>query len=346
MSADRNRRRPFDHSIKKSRRENIIKLALQGVIRPGVANKMARDEGLRPFVDTPDPNDYLIMDDATWTIEMVVAWIIWRHPSEVVRYFSPFRQKITQWKQILSLNSSPAYKFKLETNPPANLAAVKHESESGIFRPNGRAVNQRLFKFSEAKRDLWRNLEIGALKGRAIVIEGSRPIEIPSLDWSYLEASMNEQGPTELKFRSSSTPQYKDVTFVRSDVFRIWPQADSLLETCPGSVAGKSDHASAPRKEITPSRSSSAPPDIRRAIIAAATFFADRGYLMWTRDEAYKQLRELLGASRAKCKPIFAKEGIEAYFPGKRGRRGPVNINRDKELAEFRQFFESANMRK
>jgi hypothetical protein len=119
-----------------------------------------------------------------------------------------------------------------------------------------------------------------------------------------------------------------------------------------GVTAAQRDHSAGdkitpnePQRADIASRGGVSSKRIRKTVEAAAAFFRRNGFLMWTKDEAEKELREILGATRIQCRSLFAEEGVQQHFPGEKGRRGTPNINRNKELEQFRHFFGSANMR-
>lgn len=344
MLSTRNQQRIAEHTRKRKRRCEIIELVRQGHLHARDAAKLAEHEGLSQFENVPDPSQFPIMDEVSWTIEMAVAWIIWRDLSKVVRYFSPYRQNVTHWKPILRARKPPA--FELETRSRADLAAVERESGWVYEGSLGSGLNSELIAFQDARKDLWLKLQIDELKGRAIDSETMRPIEIPSFEWSYLEVAKTDKGPTELAFASTESPRYKHVTFSRKDVLRLWPEKTNLRETVASCPSCSRNHQAVARGDTSLTPSSPAASEIRKAIHSAARFFLAKGFLMWTQDEAQKELRLLLGATRGRCMPLFAEAEIIGYFPRKRGRRGSHNPSRNNELDQFRQFFESANKRK
>lgn len=197
----------------------------------------------------------------------------------------------------------------------------------------------------------------GEIKTFRQKIGGGTPFEeIPGLEWTSDEAHdwflFCHQGPYAQP--PSRLRSIQDITARPSFIFVERLSFDSF-------VARRGDNLQwylyaervavpgvNPEKSMSHTLPSTAPSlkEIRAVIENAANYFREQGFLVWTKEEAESELRTLIGAKRNQCRPIFADDEMKAYFTGARGRRGSPNPNRDNELAQFRQFFQAANMRK
>jgi hypothetical protein len=204
-------------------RRDILRSVYDGKITPERADKLAREKGLKPFVAEPDPKEFPVMAEAMWSIEMVIAWIIWRRDSEVVRFLKSFRDQLIQWKYVgLRLNGGSLHHYRLETKPPLNLKVVEHEtrySDRYKFRVGKIAP---LVSFDEAKRELWTALANGKVKAWAFSLKLAAPFEVPAEQWSFIEYLETEEGSTKLKFTLGEEPEYCDVKLKLSDVVEAW----------------------------------------------------------------------------------------------------------------------------
>ena len=197
----------------------------------------------------------------------------------------------------------------------------------------------------------------GDLKSYGQKIGGGTPFEeIPAIEWTrdditdwfmFCHQGPYAHSPSRLKrtLPSDELPKFIFVERVSLQAF-LQEWGDNLqwyLHVERVVVPG--DHA---EKSMSHTLSPTAPSlnEIRAVIENAANYFREQGFLVWTKEEAESELRTLIGAKRNQCRPIFADDEMRAYFTGARGRRGSPNPNRNNELAQFRQFFQAANMRK
>ena len=204
-------------------------------MHPRDANQAAKDEGLRQFEETPDLEAFQVMEEWSWTLEMVLAWIIWRQPSRVTRYFAPFRQQVIYWRPILQRGEPST--FNLEVLRPADLRIVENDSGWQFAYPD--EAEQVLLDFADAKNNLWKKLAAGHLTCRAISKATLKPTEIPAVEWSYLDVARAGRGPTELLFVPSMEAAYSDLTFITSEVLAQWPSQPESGSTLPKPSRGR-----------------------------------------------------------------------------------------------------------
>ncbi|MHC2359041.1 hypothetical protein [Rhizobium leguminosarum] len=302
------------------RRKEIIDHVRQGRMRPEEADRIAKEESLRPFVVLPPTGSIVLHEESLWPIEVCLAWIIWRDDHTAQNFHELHRQISVKWQPILGVTGITG--FALERRPDVSLRHV-----------TATAGAERAF---EAQRRLWRRLEAGDINAVAFELTSGRIVEVPNFQWAYLIEAPERPGTTELRLGEDSSPLYKSVKIPREGIVRIWPPNENGASA----AAHKPPPPADMNKRLTPSKQR-----VREMVTAASAFFDSKGFLMWTKDEAERELRELLGASRTLCREIFAEAEMTLHFPGEKGRRGTPNENRSNELTQFRLNIAAANMR-
>lgn len=199
--------------------------------------------------------------------------------------------------------------------------------EGGGFKPQKESLDIRdgaLVRFGKSN---WNVDDLTPLFKYAQMNDGIfRPERVPPLDWIYVERQSFE------RFIAGLALQVQG--FAQDDTQSSQHVARTETEKTPPGVATTEYQRANPSKQR-----------IRAVLGIAHEFFNSSGFLMWTKEEAEQELKELLGASRILCREIFAETEMAQYFPGGKGRRGTPNMNRINELSQFRQNFKAANMR-
>ncbi|KQQ38336.1 hypothetical protein ASG19_04595 [Rhizobium sp. Leaf306] len=292
------------------------------------AEKVAAENGFPPLVPEVQAADFAVMDMDDWAVEMVMAWIVWRNPLNVAHFHKEFH------------NKKFAVQSPFDDVPEPNLEGIRHWLDGKTA--NGQEESP---TYEKALRELFKALKSGDVDADGTNLRTMNDEKIDACEWRRLTLIHDDEVGT-VAANNLSLQIYADILINASQVIRTWPGADYPSETDANSSVGSKRQSALPGETLKSVRGSAAPASIRKALHEAAKFFADRGYLMWTDAEAKKELLNLVGATRNQCLRIFAKPEAAGYFSGKRGRRGPINANRGKELDEFRRFFQSANMRK
>lgn len=213
----REQQRRLKHTQARERRNKIIELVGCGQMHPDEANRIASEESLRPFVSSPDPAEFMVSAMVSWSIEMAMAWIIWRNTERVLQFHDPFRSKVTYWKPIL--RGGEVAGFEIDVHGPANLSNLSSRS---MFIYD----NTVLMDFRSAENVLWQGLEDGRLTARAIDTDSLRIKQIPNYEWSYLIVA-NRDSSTELRVEAFGKTLYRDIKLDRAAVVQIWPETNS-----------------------------------------------------------------------------------------------------------------------
>jgi hypothetical protein len=299
---------PVLNDFRDERRE-LIEAVESGRLFHAEAEDIAAGKGLFPLHYQPEPDEFPVMEQLDWTIEMVVAWIIWRDPTEVVKFYGPYHD----------LWVTPRNPF--DATPERTLQGVEEVCATSEKTP--------FLSYDDAMKDLMGLLRDGIVSADAVNSSTMKATIIEALEWKRLVLSTHGQAT---RF-SHQTNVYEDIRFDRQRVVNLWPAGSNLDDETARGISTN-----------IPKRASASLTKIRKAVEASLIFFPRNGFRPWTRTEAEEQLRSMLGATRAQWLEILKKYENEPHFPPKRGRRGSTNASRDEELRQFRDFFLSGDM--
>ncbi|MGR9312163.1 hypothetical protein ACU8MX_22430 [Rhizobium leguminosarum] len=224
------------------RRRDVLEMVRKGTMRPEEANQIAVDEGLEPFVVLPPPGLIALHDEILWSIEVCLAWIIWRDAGMARNFHELHRRISVTWQPILGLKDIIG--FTPKRTPDVHLGHV-----------TATAGPERAF---EAKRALWRNLEAGKLSAVAFELSSGQVVQVPSFQWGYLEAAPFGAGSsTEFRLSQEAPASYKAVKLRRDDVLSNWPAAsevDQNVEVITSSIPNQKGNAQRRSKRLVAQR--------------------------------------------------------------------------------------------
>ena len=205
-------------------RDELIRQVEDGEITPKKADARAAKAGLPPFETTPSADRFDPMTLSTWTVPMALAWIIWRSPEMVRESWDDYLQECRQWIFISG-------RYRLQPRNKASIAALGYDEDiEGAIKDNAGSA-RRLKTVKEAKAELWRMLELGAVGATAVDIVTGNRIDISAAAWigsRIIEFSTRE----ELQLRhpvarcdrvSLSAPNVRDIWLPRLDLKGIEP---------------------------------------------------------------------------------------------------------------------------
>ncbi len=89
-----------------SERDVLINDVRVGKLTPDDAERKARKRGLPPLASVPDAARYDPMKESWWSLPMCLAWIVWRSPDRVRKYWDAYRRKCWCWVPCGFLNLS------------------------------------------------------------------------------------------------------------------------------------------------------------------------------------------------------------------------------------------------
>ncbi|MGO6740463.1 hypothetical protein ACC732_28535 [Rhizobium ruizarguesonis] len=184
-------------------REHLIDAVESGRMLLFVAEKLAAEKGLQPIKIDPDPADFAVLEMASWSIEMVVAWIIWRDPDEVAKFHHEFHRRWT------------IYSSNFDSFPELSLAGVR-----GYFESQSNIVSS-VETFNSATSLLANALESGAVKSRVLNLKTLADGDIEPGKWRYL--SLVNGGAKPSQFTDPSGTRFGNITFSSQAVVEAWP---------------------------------------------------------------------------------------------------------------------------
>jgi hypothetical protein len=123
---------------------------------------------------TPNPLDFAVMTYSFWSLEMTMAWIIWRDESRVAEHSAEYRQKVRVFEEV----ETP--RGRTDRLTTLGLSSLSEIADELLFFENPGC------SYDEAKNDLWHALGTGALVATAIEQASGRVVDIPASRWPYL----------------------------------------------------------------------------------------------------------------------------------------------------------------
>jgi hypothetical protein len=218
------------------RRHALLEQVLCGRISPQDAENKANELGLGGFSGYSDPCSFSIMEEDVWTIDMALAWIVWRTPKKVVEHWSAYRRTCWGWQALYQMSEAPDGR-RLPSISGYRLVQLPHQSVFAehplqsllIFDQNDAlAVTKKLSRVA-AEKALRRALIDSQLVASAVDCESRKTVSIPAREWPRIHYSGTWEG-TELLVPDSDffDPEevetaYRSVTLLRKDLLRLWP---------------------------------------------------------------------------------------------------------------------------
>jgi len=200
-----------------TRWENLFALLTADHIEPSATQWDADDASLGPLECSPAGSMHDPMMKDTWTIAMVLAWIITREADAVREYDNDYR------KQCLSLEP---YLIPGENEHDCEIGWIQNQPKpvTAIALAIDMEMQDRHAEYRDAKSDLWSKLVEGALVGIAAHVSSSDVVNIPALTWGHLDLYADARNEDCLTFRHEPLNiEYRQVLFRRSDILALWP---------------------------------------------------------------------------------------------------------------------------
>lgn len=217
-------------------RRDILDDVLRGIISPEDAEKNAIKNGLGDFSRYSDAKTFPVMEEDVWSIDMALAWIIWRVPEKVTEYWSNYRRTCLGWTAL--------YSFVPEGDGPqkpkvAGYQLVQFPQQSIFSRrlPGGiLVINQQNAPIADekissvtAEKALRSALINSQLVASATDCASGKIVDIPAREWPrihFLESEGTELfiPPANLNRPEEVDSLYREVSLLRNDVVRLWPQ--------------------------------------------------------------------------------------------------------------------------
>ena len=206
-------------------REIMLGLAQDGLVRPDELEGMAKRWGQPPLQEAPDSSRFNPLEEAVWTLPMVLAWLVWRTPEAVRDEWDLYRTKCWHWQSFsrrLPVNGGTSWReVHGHELVDRRRASVRELSLAEAFdEANGET--EFCMSVKSAREVLWNSLAASVLAANATDADGN-VVTIPPREWAYLELAHTLDGPDYLINRQHSLqPAYMNLTFARQDVVRLW----------------------------------------------------------------------------------------------------------------------------
>ena len=218
-------------------REQILTDVAEGRLSPPQAENMAAQMGLGRFEQMPDVASFQFLKLPVWSLETVVAWLIWRNESRAVRYYEPLRERWQTWhfagtaKRVSpALNPlvlpPPVPTFRLGRIHPATLKDVERDALLEAPKEPSNSREKMVLGYTAAVKELIEHLIDNRLVAHGIRFDTNSPCEIPSHEWRYL-SFQTAADMTVACIPPDPQPFYRMVTFDRVSVVALWPASIS-----------------------------------------------------------------------------------------------------------------------
>jgi hypothetical protein len=205
-------------------RQCLVGLAMDGMLPSTEAEALAASWGQSPLATLPPPSKFNPMLESGWSLAMTVAWISRRNADAVRDSWTAFRTECWDWfptKRKVPLDGGATW-WVAEGEELRSLYA-RSVMDLGLLEALEGDVDAKLLSVKSAREDLWRKLAEGSITATAI--DAAREaVQVPAFKWHYLELAGTLKGSDYVIQRSvSPEAAYTELTFLRSDVVRIWP---------------------------------------------------------------------------------------------------------------------------
>ncbi|TPO13708.1 hypothetical protein [Mesorhizobium sp. B1-1-5] len=228
-------------------KEQLCNAVLTGKMTPEEAERQAIELGVE-LQSTPGDDP---MEEPWWSMEMAIAWIVWRQTEGVQSAWTAFRSKCRRWSrfegevldidfldagaddvgasrnqhdEIIVLDGHPWIPPSLSANQRVRgwkLTELKSASLDDLDvewrKEKWKNLRGPLMDSAAGKNELWIKLAASDLVASAFDLNISEIVDIPSKSWPHLEYG----GSGVLGFHDQPG-RYQDVRLTRIDVLRLW----------------------------------------------------------------------------------------------------------------------------
>ena len=213
-------------------RSDLIGAVQCGRLTRGKAEKLATRLGMPPleYCDWTKHDPRLL---SRWSLAMTLAWIAWREFKCVAEFDRDYLARFAKWSK--AVRPVPSTHLAERTR---HVFVLHYSPEPFVTSCHVRCLlaedDGALCGAKPVERAPWAALRAAAADGEvtaeAVPYGSPAPREIPSIDWSRLEAEFSADlreevlvfQPTDTILRSS--PAYEAVSFRANEVMKAWPE--------------------------------------------------------------------------------------------------------------------------
>ena len=227
-------------------RDEVIERVKRGQMTPDQAEAWSAKKGTEPFAEERTLQHYNPIKDPDWSLPMVVAWIIWQTPADVMKVVP------SRGKQCKIWHPETVGPSKL---PPPKLPSLEEQNSTRqtlpqtlyvLEVPEDLPVTALLINAAERVTDeeksrwqvapvevnemLHAKLKEGQLKATGVKDKTNRVIILPE-EWQDLSTFNLNKDPRAVFGPGSEHPRYIKVSVRRDDVLAIWPVKGFFAKT-------------------------------------------------------------------------------------------------------------------
>ena len=188
----------------------LFEQVVSGKMEPVEAEQQAKQLGLPPLDNSPDPAMYDPMKEATWTLPMTLAWIMWQTPGAVRENWDAYRKQRRYWREC-----GAGWEL-VEEEPADKLGLILSAAESCN---NGKSISVK-----DAAKELRDRLQAGDISATAIDEASDAIQSIPAHEWPYLAWGGQDQ------LLRHHSRQYRDVKLNAGNILGVWKVDEALAE--------------------------------------------------------------------------------------------------------------------
>jgi hypothetical protein len=219
-------------------RQCLIGLVMDGLLPSTEAEALAEKWGQSPLATSPPPSKFNPMLAPGWSLAMTVAWISKRNADAVRDSWTAFRTQCWDWfptKRKVPLDGGATWWVA----DGAELRSLDARSvmDLGLLEALDSDTDAKVLSVKSAREDLWRNLTEGLITATGLDAAGEA-MQVPAHKWHYLELAGTLNGSDYVIQRSVGLKAaFTELTFLRSDVVRLWPPLAGDLVSPPFDIA-------------------------------------------------------------------------------------------------------------
>lgn len=203
------------------KRDFVIGLVREGGISRSEAENIAREHKLGQLEKRAVWKHGDVFSFHSWSLEMALAWIVWRREDWVQYYFNDYRILCTQWVPLHS--RSDLFFGSFDRRIPCKLVNILPATCVDVEKDALNAANPPVSKFADAKSDLWRHLSEGKLVASGFNQAQGKLGQIEAGEWLLLEPGKGRKQSSELvQTFEPNSDVYRAVCFLPAHITRIW----------------------------------------------------------------------------------------------------------------------------
>lgn len=222
-------------------RREIVAAVENGEISPEDAEQKAREMGLGGFSRYPELNTLSAMELDVWSLDMALAWIIWRSREKVEEYWLDSDAFGWGWKAIWQRPQIPAFGrmpiqtlsgYRLVPSRPISIFSESRPNPLIFFSERKTPQAQERMDRTSAERALRSALIQSELIATARRCSNQAIMDIPSREWSRFQYDASAETELFIPLARLYEPEevenlYREVTVLKSDVVRLWSESGS-----------------------------------------------------------------------------------------------------------------------